>query len=159
MITQKNLPQGTTHHLEEVSVSAASLCVLDCSAIVFQKSHAQYVLHEIFNRPLDFFSLTKMSFRELVVANGRLLLQIWTHHIEHKDFFWLHTNDTSSWVYWEKHHELTGTSFSFNIFFNSEWFVPFVNKHISTMSECCECGKHLSEESSKSAPQIPAFEK
>ena len=54
MITQKNLPQGTTHHLEEVSVSAASLCVLDCSAIVFQKSHAQYVLHEIFNRPLDF---------------------------------------------------------------------------------------------------------
>ena len=44
------------------------------------------------------------------------------------------------------YHELTGTSFSFNIFFNSEWFVPFVNKHISTMSECCECGKHLKME-------------
>ena len=43
----------------------------------------------------------------------------------------------------------TGTSFSFNIFFNSEWFVPFVNKHTSTLSECSECAKHLKMEKRK----------
>ena len=44
------------------------------------------------------------------------------------------------------HTLLTGTSFSFNILFTSEWFVPFVNKHTSTLSECSECGKRLNME-------------
>ena len=52
--TEGYMPQGTAHHLEEVSVSAITFCVLDCSASVFKYSHPQYVLQGILNRPLDF---------------------------------------------------------------------------------------------------------
>ena len=54
MITQRNMPQRTAHHLAEVSLRAIILCVLDCSASVFKYSHAQYILHGIISRPLDF---------------------------------------------------------------------------------------------------------